>query len=161
MFHAQRDNLPIENMTTAKQKPLHPLNTTSQFWQQYLFGREGNWSSTGLDWRRSVLCGSTGRCLWWWLTCGINNGGCLGGFVFRDALQIESNSKIRLSVKNIHTSPLSYLETASPCSECEWGTERPGLSWGTPARVSAGRRIRAPPPPGRECYERRRPTTAG
>lgn len=85
-------------MTFLKKKKIS-LIFLLQLWQQYLFGREGNRSFTGLEWRRSVLCGSTGRCLWWRLTCGINNGGCLGGFIFRDALQIKGNSKNRLSIK--------------------------------------------------------------
>lgn len=64
---------------------------SSVFRQCYLFCREGGWSLTGWDCRRSILSGYTGGSLWLWLLCGSDNGGRLCSPVFWNTLH-EKNS---------------------------------------------------------------------
>lgn len=60
-----------------------------------------------------------------------------------------------------HSSGLLFFhwKIVSPYLVCGWGTEHPGLSWGTPDLVFLGHRIHVPPPPGRKSFEMHQPMT--
>lgn len=129
------------------------------FGQWNLFCSKWDWSFTGLKWRWCILTGNTWSSFQLWLICRSSDRGHLSGSIFWGALQDLSERYGTIISK--HSSGLLFFhwKIVSPYLVCGWGTEHPGLSWGTPDLVFLGHRIHVPPPPGRKSFEMHQPMT--